>query len=532
VSDEVALTARIGGNVEGLLASLVSGGAGVKDFAARAGSALAAVGLATFLADSVKVSMQYETANARMKSAVMSTSGTVAQSGNAVAAAEKAHKNLLAAQDALAKLELGQASSSKKSHTQTIQQQEVAALKLKEAHAKVTDAMDAYDKAVTAAAPHQNATIAAWSTEKQKVDDLLSSVSNYSAYSKLQLTDAFTTLTQKTGSADIATRDLKLASDMARGGHMDLGQATTLLAKIEDGRVSAVQRALPFLDKSMSKEQALAAIRKTYGGQAGAYADTTQGKIDKFHNALEELQKTIGDKLLPKLTPILDWLSGAIKGFDKLDPGLQSNILSVAGIGSAIAIALPWVTKILGAIGTLAGGVSAGTVALWTLAAALAGAVGYGIGSALVWLDKFIAKMLGVKSLIDTWGGALQSWFGLGGSGEGTVQLGPAMKGKINPKTGKAFAIGGLATGPDSGYPATLHGRERVIPLGARYAPQARQQLGLAAAELGVSTGNALHMHFPGVGSRQDAYGVADTIRTHAAEQLRSFGAPVMDFGG
>tara|TARA_R100000005_G_C4999055_1_gene205710 strand:- start:1129 stop:4116 length:2988 start_codon:yes stop_codon:yes gene_type:complete len=41
-----------------------------------------------------------------------------------------------------------------------------------------------------------------------------------------------------------------------------------------------------------------------------------------------------------------------------------------------------------------------------------------------------------------------------------------ARYGGIMSPTGKSFAQGGYAVGPDSGYPATLHGTEAVVPLG------------------------------------------------------------------
>ena len=42
----------------------------------------------------------------------------------------------------------------------------------------------------------------------------------------------------------------------------------------------------------------------------------------------------------------------------------------------------------------------------------------------------------------------------------------PARYGGIMSPSGKSFAYGGIAQGPESGYMATLHGNEAVIPLG------------------------------------------------------------------
>ena len=42
----------------------------------------------------------------------------------------------------------------------------------------------------------------------------------------------------------------------------------------------------------------------------------------------------------------------------------------------------------------------------------------------------------------------------------------PARYGGVLSPSGKSFATGGIASGPESGYMATLHGNEAVIPLG------------------------------------------------------------------
>jgi len=42
---------------------------------------------------------------------------------------------------------------------------------------------------------------------------------------------------------------------------------------------------------------------------------------------------------------------------------------------------------------------------------------------------------------------------------------GPARSGGIMSKHGRSYANGGIASGPNSGYMAELHGREAVVPL-------------------------------------------------------------------
>jgi hypothetical protein len=67
-----------------------------------------------------------------------------------------------------------------------------------------------------------------------------------------------------------------------------------------------------------------------------------------------------------------------------------------------------------------------------------------------------------VRIAMETKGGVLKQFaalFGFGGGGAG------ARQGGIMSKHGRSYSDGGIATGPNSGYGAVLHGREAVIPL-------------------------------------------------------------------
>lgn len=53
-----------------------------------------------------------------------------------------------------------------------------------------------------------------------------------------------------------------------------------------------------------------------------------------------------------------------------------------------------------------------------------------------------------------------------------------------------AYASGGIANGPTSGYPALLHGKEAVIPLSSRYRAQSLELMQQAASTLGIGMGS------------------------------------------
>jgi hypothetical protein len=54
---------------------------------------------------------------------------------------------------------------------------------------------------------------------------------------------------------------------------------------------------------------------------------------------------------------------------------------------------------------------------------------------------------------------------GLMGGIKGMLGIGSRYGGVMSP-SGRSFAKGGIATGPESGYGATLHGTEAVVPVG------------------------------------------------------------------
>src|SRR5262249_15650527 len=67
------------------------------------------------------------------------------------------------------------------------------------------------------------------------------------------------------------------------------------------------------LDLAATKQEAIAKLQQTYAGAAKAYGDTSAGASDKFKVAINNLEITLGNVLLPTLTKvtkkITDWLN-------------------------------------------------------------------------------------------------------------------------------------------------------------------------------------------------------------------------------
>ncbi|HAM1292068.1 TPA: phage tail tape measure protein [Listeria monocytogenes] len=160
--------------------------------------------------------------------------------------------------------------------------------------------------------------------------------------------------------------------------------------------------------------------------------------VDQFKASLEVLEQNVGQKLMPALTPIIEWANKMIDKFNDLSGEQQQNIIKWAGIlaatGPVLTVGVKLVSmtsglikgfaglgKILGLgskLTSLAAGFGATTTAVegTSLAAAglagsfgalpavigLAGAALIGVG--IYALDKHISKIEESKERIKTWG--------------------------------------------------------------------------------------------------------------------------------
>lgn len=77
--------------------------------------------------------------------------------------------------------------------------------------------------------------------------------------------------------------------------------------------------------------------------------DTNAVKIQNFRNQWDLLRESIGTKLLPSLTPILEFFNGLIDRFNKLSPGMQDAIIKTLVIGSGFTLLTG---KVLGLVGS------------------------------------------------------------------------------------------------------------------------------------------------------------------------------------
>jgi hypothetical protein len=151
------------------------------------------------------------------------------------------------------------------------------------------------------------------------IDKWIEKMQFASGFSDNQLRDSLGRLTRSTGDVEEAQRLTNLAMDIARGTGKDLEAVTGALGKAYDGNEGALRRLGIPLDDAILKtgnfKDITDELSKLFGGQAAAYADTYQGKLDVVNQRLGELKESAGARLLDPLGKLLEMVNEVAKGF-------------------------------------------------------------------------------------------------------------------------------------------------------------------------------------------------------------------------
>jgi hypothetical protein len=228
-----------------------------------------------------------------------------------------------------------------------------------------------------------------------------------------ELRPAFASLVRVTQDVTAATDGLKLAMDISAGTGKDLGSVSDALAKAYGGNYKALGLLSPELKKMIkdgaSLDEVMAAMAKTFGGQAAVAAGTAQGQFKRLNVALDEAKESIGMALLPAVLPYLI-------EFGNWAADHTGTLLAVATTIAAISTALIGFK----AAQVIANAVTIVTTALnWSLAASAAAAntaLTLGVGAAaiaaglVVAAGAFMVYKNATKSAVEgnrTFGGSL-----------------------------------------------------------------------------------------------------------------------------
>lgn len=151
---------------------------------------------------------------------------------------------------------------------------------------------------------------------------------------------------QRTNDLNESIKLNQVAMDLARAKHIDLAQASTLVGQVLAGNGRVLKQYGIDLKEAGSPLEALGELSTKVGGQATAFADTFAGKLAILNSKFDNIKETIGDKLIPILTKLLDkYVIPAINKFQEwadANPELLEKIVMLTGaIGGLMVIIGP-----------------------------------------------------------------------------------------------------------------------------------------------------------------------------------------------
>lgn len=243
--------------------------------------------------------------------------------------------------------------------------------------------------------------------------------------SDTQLRPALETLVRATGDVTKAQGLLKLGLDVSAGSGRDLESISLALAKAQGGQFTALQRLGIVIPENIKKSKDFAKVQEylnsLFGGQAAVAADTFEGKLRILRERLGEAQETIGAKLIPVLTNLVDaFLNNVMPAIERVANGgfkalsteianFLSGLTGMAGVIKQVILTLvgmkiamialtvgpPIIAAITSALTAMRIATLYGAAGFGVLATAIRGALAStGIGLLVVGLGLVIGKLI------------------------------------------------------------------------------------------------------------------------------------------
>jgi hypothetical protein len=246
-----------------------------------------------------------------------------------------------------------------------------------------------------------------------------------------KLRPALETLVRATGDVSKAQGLLKLGLDVSAGSGRDLESISIALAKAQGGQFTSLQRLGIVIPQNIKKSKDFAKVQEylttLFGGQAQVAAGTFEGKMAILGQRLSEAKETIGGKLIPVLTNLVDYflqnvmpaiervanggfkqlgieIANAINGLSGMAKVVKEVIFALIGIKIAFvafAVAPPIIAAITAGLTTLRIAALYGAGAFKVLGASIKGALASsGIGLLVIGVGLVIGKLIemGIQS--------------------------------------------------------------------------------------------------------------------------------------
>lgn len=177
--------------------------------------------------------------------------------------------------------------------------------------------------------------------------------------------------------ASMSTALAGLAGDMASFKNIDIDQAMTALNGVFTGETESLKQlgivmtevnlqefanglGLVYDDMTQAEKVQLRYnyVMEMSKNAIGDYARTSDGTANSmrtFQASVENLAVTLGENLLPIVTPIIQKATEMVNAFAEADPELQQLVLKIAGIAAAAGPALIVLGKLVSSFGAVTG---------------------------------------------------------------------------------------------------------------------------------------------------------------------------------
>jgi hypothetical protein len=197
-----------------------------------------------------------------------------------------------------------------------------------------------------------------YDTQAAAIERVIAAQQNKTNFGDEAQRDALMGLISVSGDYESAMAALPAVLDLAAGKGMDLGAASTLVARAIGGETSALKRYGIEVEKGAGSTEVIAAIMEKFGGQAEAAADP----MVQLKNRVGDLQQEFGKALMPALTSmavILEKVTTKLIAFSTEHPQLTKVLMIVVAALGAVALVLGPILLILptlaASIGILSG---------------------------------------------------------------------------------------------------------------------------------------------------------------------------------
>jgi hypothetical protein len=150
----------------------------------------------------------------------------------------------------------------------------------------------------------------------------------------------FDVLFRSTGDLDASQKLLATSADLARVKNISLADASSIVAKANQGSAKAFKEMGIVLDTTLPKaemlEKGMSELSAKIGGQATAYTQTFAGQLAVMKEKFADVAETLGTTLMPYLKGFLDLISKTTEFVQR-----NSKVFSIlAGVIITVTVAL------------------------------------------------------------------------------------------------------------------------------------------------------------------------------------------------